>query len=304
MTGMIMKAQSGFFWVKLDDTGEIIRCTLRGRLKKERLHTDIASIGDRVRVMPTVAGEGAIEEVAPRTSKLARKSPKGGGWFEHVIVANLDLVLITFAVAHPEPHVKMIDRFLVVAEYNEVGAVIIANKSDLATTEAAQAIFGIYETIGYPVIYASAVSGQGLEAIRTVLKDRISAFSGPSGVGKSSLLNALDPALQLRIGEVSDAVGKGQHTTVTARLIALPDGGYVADTPGIRELGLYAIPAEEIEWCFREFRPYLGECEFADCIHDHEPGCAIRAAVEEGAIAAARYASYLKLWAEAAAQTT
>lgn len=299
MHGLITRAQSGFFWVKLDESDETLRCVLRGRLKKVRQYTDIATIGDRVRVMRTSPGEGAIEEVLERTTKLARKSPRGGGWFEQVIVANLDLVLITFAVAEPEPHVRMIDRFLVVAENSGINAAIIANKSDLRVPEAAQEIFGIYERIGYPVVYASAATGQGVSEIRALIADKISAFSGPSGVGKSSLLNTLLPELNLRTGDVSSAVNKGQHTTVTAELIPLVGGGYVADTPGIRELGLYQIPAEEVEWCFREFQPFLGDCSYANCTHDHEPECAIRAAVATGAISAARHESYLKLYAEA-----
>ncbi len=192
MNGTIMRAQSGFFWVQLDETDEILRCTLRGRLKKQRQYTDLAVIGDHVRVTKTVPGEGAVEEVFPRERKLSRKSPKGGGWFEQIIVANVDLVLVTFAVAHPEPHVRMIDRFLLVAEYNELEAVVIANKCDLVMDSAAEETFGIYAQIGYPVIYTSATTGQGIDAVRHRIQGKISAFSGPSGVGKSSLSRSQD----------------------------------------------------------------------------------------------------------------
>lgn len=298
MLGTILRAQSGFFWVQLDETGETLRCTLRGRLKKTRQHTDLATLGDRVRIMPTIAGEGAIEAVQERRTKLARKSPKGGGWFEQIIVANIDLVLVTFAVANPDPHVRMIDRFLVVAEENGIDVAIIANKCDLAD-QRAQHVFQVYEQIGYPVVYTSAATKQGIEAVRELIRGKISAFSGPSGVGKSSLLNVIQPGLSLRTGAVSDAVRKGQHTTVAAELIPLHEGGFVADTPGIRELGLYQIPPDEVEWCFREFQPFLGECSFANCTHDHEPGCAVLAAIREGKISPERHESYLKLYEEA-----
>lgn len=304
MQGTILRAQSGFFWVQLDETGETLRCTLRGRLKKQRQHTDLATLGDYVNVLATMPGEGVIEEVLPRQTKLARKSPRGGGWFEQVIVANIDLVLVTFAVAHPEPHVRMVDRFLVVAEENGLEVAIIANKSDRAAAEAGRSIFGIYESIGYPVVYTSAMTGQGIDEVRALIKGKISAFSGPSGVGKSSLLNAVQPGLRLRTGEVSEVVKKGQHTTVTAELIPLHEGGFVADTPGIRELGLYQIPPEEIEWCFREFKPFLGECAFANCTHDQEPDCAIRAAVRAGSISQDRFDSFRKLYEESLETTT
>jgi ribosome biogenesis GTPase len=272
---------------------------LRGRLKKVRQYTDLATLGDRVEVTATMPGEGAIESIEPRRTKLARKSPKGGGWFEQIIVANIDLVLVTFAVASPEPHVRMIDRFLVVAEENGIEAAIIANKCDLADDHARH-VFSVYEKVGYPVLYTSAADGEGIEDVRRLIQGKISAFSGPSGVGKSSLLNAIQPGLALRTGAVSGAVNKGQHTTVAAELIPLHEGGWVADTPGIRELGLYQIPPEEVEWCFREFRPYLDDCAFANCTHDHEPDCAIRAAVERHEISAERHESYLKLYEEAA----
>lgn len=300
MLGTVIRAQSGFFWVQLDDTSEVLRCSLRGRLKKVRQYTDLATLGDRVQVTAVSPGEGAVESVEPRRTKLARKSPKGGGWFEQIIVANIDLVLITFAVANPEPHVRMIDRFLVVAEENGIEVAIIANKCDLAD-DYAQRVFSVYQKIGYSVLFTSAATGQGIESVRDLIRGKISAFSGPSGVGKSSLLNKIQPGLTLRTGAISAALNKGQHTTVAAELIPLHEGGWVADTPGIRELGLHQIPADQVEWCFREFRPFLGECAFANCTHDHEPNCAIRAAVKRGDISIERVESYLKLYQEAGA---
>lgn len=293
MNGTIMRAQSGFFWVKLDETGETLRCTLRGRLKKTKQYSDLATLGDFVRITPTIPNEGVVEEIYPRRSKLARTAIKGAH-FEQVIVANLDIVLITFAVAHPEPHVRMIDRFLVIAEANNLDVAIIANKCDLAS-DSPQKVFGIYEQIGYPVFYTSVSTGQGIEQVQEAIHNKISAFTGPSGVGKSSLLNAIQPGLNLRTGDVSDAVNKGQHTTVAGELVPLHAGGFVADTPGIRELGLYQMEPDELEWCFREFRPFIDECGFSDCTHTHEPECAVLAAVEAGQISSARHQSYQKL---------
>lgn len=296
MQGLILRAQSGFFWVKTEDG--VLRCRLRGRLKKERQSADIAVIGDQVDVIDVGNGDGMIEAVHPRERIFSRKQPgPRGAWKEDVLVANLDQVLIVFACARPEPHVRMIDRFLVVAEYNEIDVVLVANKIDLVTPEVAQSIFGIYQQIGYPIHFVSAQQNIGVEGLKAQLDGKISVVSGPSGVGKSSLLNAIQPDLQLDTGKVSDLLNKGRHTTVVAQLIALEssDGGYVADTPGIRELGLWQIPQEDLAWCFREFRPYLGECDFNNCSHVHEPGCAILSAMEDGHIAPERHDSYTRM---------
>ena len=213
------------------------------------------------------------------------------------MVANLDQVLVVFACADPDPHVRMVDRFLVVAEQNEIEAVIVANKVDLVGAEAARRIFGPYEEIGYAVEYVSARAAIGIDALRDRLAGRISVVTGPSGAGKSTLLNAIQPGLHLATGEVSEALHKGRHTTVAAELLPVrsTDGGYVADTPGIRELGLWDIPPDELAWCFREFRPFLGGCAFNDCRHVGEPRCAIRGAVAGGGISEARYDSYRRM---------
>jgi ribosome biogenesis GTPase len=207
-------------------------------------------------------------------------------------------VAMVFAVDRPPPNPRLIDRFLVVAEYNEVPALLVANKVDLLPREAAETIFWPYERIGYDVVYASARAGVGVEELRERLAGRLSIVTGPSGVGKSTLLNALQPGLQLATGEVSAVEsGKGKHTTTHAELLPLegPRGGHVADTPGIRELGLFEIPATELAWCFPEFRDHLGSCAFNDCTHLHEPRCGLRAAVERGDVSEARYDSYRRL---------
>ena len=298
MRGTVLRAQSGFFWVKTNDAG-ILVCRLRGRLKKERQSSDIAVIGDVVEVTQVSPTVGAIKAVEPRQTRLARRAPGSRGvWREDVLVANVDQVLLVFACARPDLSPRMLDRYLVLTEFSELDAVIVANKVDLVGEERAHALFAVYEQIGYSVIYTSTKQGCGIDALRQRLEGRISVVTGKSGVGKSSLLNAIQPGLGLATGEVSELLNKGRHTTVVAELIPLdmPGGGYVADTPGIRELGLWRFPKEELDWCFREFRPFLGACYFAGCAHIHEPDCGVRAAVERSEISHERYNSYVRLY--------
>ncbi len=293
MHGKVLRAHNGFFWV--ETSNGILECKLRGRLKKERQSADIAVIGDEVEVEQTAPGEGAIKAVAERRSRFSRQhAGPAGQWKEDILIANLDQVCVVFACANPPLNPRLLDRFLVVAEYNDIAAVIVVNKIDLPGAEETQARLHLYEQIGYGVLYVSAQTGAGTDTLRERLAGRISVFTGPSGVGKSSLLNAIQPQLNLRTGAVSAALSKGRHTTVFAELIPLEgiERGYVADTPGIRELAAWRIPDDDLAWCFPEMRPFLDECEFSDCTHLHEPGCAVRQAVEAGHIAAARYDSY------------
>jgi len=296
-TGMVLRARSGFYTVHLDD-GSQLECRLRGRVKQERGDSDLVVIGDRVTVAPLGDGEGMIESIAPRRSRFSRRQPgPRGAWKEDLIVANLDQVLVVFACANPMPHLRMVDRFLVVAEHNEVEAVVVANKVDLVGLGPARAIFAAYETIGYPVHFISAREGIGLEELEDRLIGRVSVVTGPSGVGKSTLLNAIQPGLRIDTGPVSETVHKGRHTTTTAELhpLAASGGGYVADTPGLRELGLWKIPADDLAWCFPEMRDHLGQCGFNDCRHLAEPRCAVRAAVAAGQVSEARYDSFRRL---------
>ncbi|MBO9314766.1 MAG: ribosome small subunit-dependent GTPase A [Chloroflexus sp.] len=296
LVGSVLRAQSGFFWVQTEQG--ILECRLRGRLKKERQATDLVVIGDQVEVQPVGNGQGAIEAVLPRRSRLARRAAGSrGAYKEDVIVANVDQVLLVFACAQPDFTPRMLDRYLVICEHSELPVVIVATKIDLVERSVAEAMFAPYAHIGYPVVYTSIVTGVGIDELRSRLAGRISVVTGKSGVGKSSLLNAIQPGLNLRTGEVSERLSKGRHTTTVAELIPLnlPGGGYVADTPGIREIGLWNLPASDLAWCFREFRPFLGDCYFAGCTHLHEPRCAVRAAVERGEITPARYESYARL---------
>jgi ribosome biogenesis GTPase len=296
--GTVLRAQGGVYQIETPDG--VIEAVLRGRVKREERLGDRVVVGDRVEVERSGEGEeGAwtIERVHERGSVLARRAP-GKAPRAKVIVANVDQVVVVFAVARPEPHLRMLDRFLVLCESTGLDAVIVANKVDLTGPERAREIFGPYEQIGYPVLYTSAKQEVGVSELAERLCGRTSALTGPSGVGKSSLLNDVQPGLALRVASVSDAVQKGRHTTVTAQLVPLECGGYVADTPGLRELGLWGIPEEELDRCFPEFEPYLGECRYRNsCTHTHEPGCAVRAAVEGGEVSESRYDSYARMHA-------
>jgi len=301
LQGLVLKAQSGFFWVQTD--AGVLECRLRGRLKKDRLATDIAVIGDAVEVTQVTPTTGAIEAVEPRRTRLARRAAGSRGvWSEDVLVANVDQVLLVFACADPPLSPRMLDRYLVLTEAEELDTVIVANKLDLVSDEQARALFAVYEQVGYPVIYTSTKQGHGIAELRARLAGRISVVTGKSGVGKSSLLNAVQPGLGLATGEVSASLHKGRHTTTVAELhpVDAAAGGYVADTPGIRELGLWRLAKDTLDWCYREFRPFLDECYFAGCTHIHEPDCGVRAALAAGQIDAARYESYVKLYDEAA----
>jgi ribosome biogenesis GTPase len=297
LAGVILRARSGFYTVRTDD-GRDVECRLRGRVKKDRQATDLAVIGDHVEISLLPDGSGMIEDVEERRSRFSRRQPgPRGTWKEDMLVANVDQVLVVFACADPMPHLRMLDRFLVVAEHNEVRAVVVANKVDLVGLARARETFGLYERIGYAVHFVSAREGMGVEELAERLAGRTSVVTGPSGVGKSTLLNAVQPGLRIETGEVSEALHKGRHTTTSAELheLTAPGCGYVADTPGLRELGLWQIPPEELPWCFPEFVRHLGGCGFSDCSHLHEPRCAVRAAVESGEIPPQRYDSYRRL---------
>jgi ribosome biogenesis GTPase len=289
--GLIIKAQSGFFWV---ETGEgLIVCQLRGKLKQGKAKGDIAALGDQVEITVLDDGSGVIESVRERKQAIARLDPRPGGVYQQVLLANPDQAVFVFACANPTPRLRMLDRFLVVAEKQKIPVVIVANKTDLV--EDPKTIFGMYEDIGYRVIYTSTKNNTGLDELRAQLQNKLSAFAGPSGVGKSSLLNALQPGLGLAVNEISSAMNKGRHTTVTRQMFALDGGGYVADTPGWKSLGLWDTEPEEIDAYFPELRDLVAKCQFSDCTHQHEPGCAVLAALKAGKIHPERYESFVRL---------
>lgn len=289
--GLIVRSQSGFFTVQT--AGGALTCVLRGRLKQGPRTGDIAAVGDRVQVSRQPDGTGTIESVEPRLRSLVRLDPRPQGVYQQVLLANPDQAVFVFACAQPRPHLRMLDRFLVIAEKQGIPALIVANKVDLVGQ--ADRLFGFYPDIGYPVIYACAKTGQGVDELRERLTGKVSALAGPSGVGKSSLLNAVQPGLGLAVREVSEAVNKGRHTTNVRQLFALTGGGYVADTPGLRSLALWDTEPEELDGYFPEIAPLVAHCQFSDCTHQSEPGCAVREAVASGKIHPQRYESYLRL---------
>ena len=293
LDGLITRAQSGFFTVETE-AGEVV-CQLRGRLKQGRREGDLAAIGDRVTVMRLPDGSGVIEQIAPRVRALVRLDPRPSGVYQQVLLANPDQAVFVFACADPIPRLRMLDRFLVIAEKQRIPALIVANKVDLIGMDAARALFDHFPAIGYPVIYASARQGLGVDQLRERLTGRISALAGPSGVGKSSLLNAVQPGLGLAVSAISQSLRKGRHTTVVRELFTLAGGGYVADTPGLRALALWDTQPEELDGYFPEIAPLVPYCQFSDCSHSNEPGCAVRAAVEAGTVDPKRYESYLLL---------
>ena len=317
MKGVVLTGTGGVWRVRTDD-GETVEASLRGRLKKAdmdrradggRKRDTVAAaagtiklaVGDEVVLERNERDDAwAIADILPRRSQLARRSP-GGGVGERVLAANVDQGVVVIAAARPEPHPRMLDRFLVIAEANELAARVVINKVELVGGPgAARDRWLDYERAGYPVHYTSAKRGEGIDALHGALAGVVSVLTGPSGVGKSSLLNSMFPGLDLRVGEISESVNKGRHTTVGGYLHPLPgeQGGYVADTPGLREIGMWALQPDSLDRCFPELRPYLDHCRFGDCRHAVEPDCAVRAAVQAGEVSVRRYESFLKLRGE------
>lgn len=292
--GVVLKGTGGVWHVRAE-SGETHEASLRGRLKQEREEAKKLAVGDRVVLEIDQRGEHwAIAEILPRHSQLARRAP-GEGQGERIVAANVDQVVVVFAAAKPEPHRRMLDRFLVIAEANSLESRVVINKIELVDREQAERTFADYAAAGYPVHFTSVKQRIGLDELHDALAGKTSVLTGPSGVGKSSLMNSMYPGLDLRVGEISDSVNKGRHTTVGALLHPLPDAGYVVDSPGLREVGMWGLASEHLDECFREFREYIPSCRFGNCTHRVEPGCAVRAAVDKGGISAERYDSYLRL---------
>lgn len=293
MRGLIIRSQSGFYTVETEEGS--FNCHLRGRLKRGRREGDLVAVGDWVEISSQASGMGMIESVEPRQHLLSRMAPNPQGEYQQIIIANPDQTVYIFACARPEPHLGMLDRLLVVAEKQGVPVLIVANKIDLVDDTRAQLLFSRYEDLGYPVVYTSTKSGVGIPELTGRLSGKLSLFAGPSGVGKTSLLNSIQPGLGLEIRAVSQATEKGRHTTVVRQLFPLEGGGYVADTPGLKSLALWDIHPEELDGYFPELRGLVADCQFSDCTHVHEPGCAVQAALKRGEIHPERYASYVRM---------
>lgn len=293
LNGLVIRSQSGFFHVQTDKG--VFACRLRGLLKRGRRLGDLVAVGDRVSVTPLRHGTGVITGVEERQRTLSRQAPLPQGSYQQIIIANPDQAVFVFACAQPEPRYGMLDRFLVIAEKQAIPALIVANKADLVGEQAARDLFTQYPPLGYALLVTSARSGLGLEELRQRLSGKISVFAGPSGVGKSSLLNAMLPGLELAARSVSRATRKGRHTTVVREMYPLAEGGYVADTPGLKALALWDIQPEELDAYFPDLRQYVAACQFSDCTHIHEPGCAALQALEAGEIHPLRYQSYRRM---------
>ncbi len=301
--GRVIRARTGFYDVQYGDL--TLRCTLRGTLKRKRrsetgrrLYADPVAVGDWVIFTQLDEEEGVVEDILPRETKFSRQYAGKQGDIEQVIVANAHQIVAVASTLMPPLNFRTLDRFLILAEAGDMEAVICLNKMDLVDTSQREEFadaFANYEQLGYTVLYTSINSSDSLEALQHALKDKFSVIVGASGVGKSSLLNALQPNLGLRVGEVGIKTQKGRHTTTLVELFPLDFGGEVADTPGIREVGLWGVDTENLEYYFPEMDPYLGNCKYNDCAHVAEPDCAVQDAVEAGEIHAERYRSYVVL---------
>lgn len=296
--GQILEASGTWFRVRLLSSGEEIQARLRGRFRlDERSSTQPATIGDRVELTRNEDGTGMIEEILPRDNYLPRKATHGRQG-EQLLIANVDRAWVVVSIRSPGLKEGFIDRFLVLCEVYDVPAGILINKMDLAKDRDQQRVASLvttYETLGYPVLTTDAVQPGAGERLRRVLPEGISILIGPSGVGKSTLLNTLDATYERKTAAVSESSDKGKHTTTTAILLPLGSNRWVADTPGIRELGLVGVEPDELSLYFPEMVDLRGECKYYNCTHSHEPGCAVMQAFEEGVIDPERYHSYLQM---------
>lgn len=294
----MIRAESDRYRV-LTEEGEV-PCRLRGRIKKEeqgRLRNVV--VGDRVHILLTgpdddPARDGVIEEVLPRDNFLSRASA-GRGRREQTLIANIDRVIAVMSARQPDFNAGFLDRLLVASSQRRIDSLLCLNKCDLLGRDEIEKLVEPYRLAGYPVLLGSALSGEGLDSLAAEMKDRVSIFLGPSGSGKSSLLHRIQPGLEIATGEVSESTGKGRHTTSYTQIHALDSGGFLADSPGMREFSLWKIPARELSGYFPEFRDYSYGCHFPDCSHSHEPRCSLREAVENGKVNNTRYKSYLTI---------
>ncbi len=301
--GVVIQAQAGIYFVKIPD-GRIIECILRKKLKREFmtddnkfLYTDPVAVGDEVEITIAEGEKGAIDEILPRKTKISRMAA-GPVPVEHVIVANADQMLIMMSAKLPPFKPRLLDRLLIVAEAGELEPIIIVNKMDLLKDKDRSDLYEqtkIYQDVGYSVLYISALNNEGTDKVVEIMKNKTSAIIGHSGTGKTTLIKAIQPNLDLKTNEVSLKTQRGKHTTTNVRLYELDFGGSIIDTPGIREVGLWDVWKTELDLYFREFQPYIGKCRFSNCSHLTEPGCLIIDAFEKGIIHRSRYDSYVKL---------
>ena len=285
MQGKIIKGIAGFYYVNVVESG-VYECKAKGVFRKEKIKP---LVGDNVRIeiLDEENKTGNIVEIFPRKNELIRPA-----------VANIDQALVVFAVTKPTPHFNLLDRFLVMMERKEIPVVLCFNKKDIATSPEIAELEAIYEKCGYPIVFTSALEQENIEEIRRLLLKKTTAIAGPSGVGKSSLINLLQNQVQMETGTISRKIERGKHTTRHSELIAVDADSYIMDTPGFSSLYVNDFEKEELKYYFREFASYEGQCRFQGCDHVHEPGCAVKEALEEGKIHPIRYKNYLEIYTE------
>lgn len=295
--GVVIRSTGSWYDVRVDD--RIIPSKVRGKFRLEETDaTNPVAVGDRVTLRVGADDTGFIVDIHERKNQLIRRAAGRRIGREHVIVVNIDCVWIIQSIRMPKPNPGFIDRVLITAEAHDIPAGLVVNKSDLARKkdqEDLDELIDLYGGLGYPVLVTSAETGDGVDALRDALREKTSVLTGPSGVGKSSLLNVIEPDLDIKTADVSEKTRKGRHTTTYASLFPLSNGGYIADTPGIREFGVMNIEPWELSHYFVEFQRHIEKCRFPTCTHDHEPGCGVKEAVENGEISEQRYRSYLNI---------
>ena len=285
MQGKIIKGIAGFYYVHVVESG-VYECKAKGVFRKEKIKP---LVGDNVEieVLNEETKTGNIIQIAPRKNELIRPA-----------VANIDQALVVFAVTKPTPHFNLLDRFLVMMERKEIPVILCFNKKDIAEDPEIAELEAIYEKCGYPIVFTSAKEQENIAVLRQMLQGKTTAIAGPSGVGKSSLINLLQDQVQMETGTISKKIERGKHTTRHSELIAVDPESYIMDTPGFSSLYVNDFPKEELKYYFREFEPYEGTCRFQGCDHVHEPGCAVKGALEEGKIHPVRYKNYLEMYTE------
>ena len=285
MQGKIIKGIAGFYYVNVVESG-VYECKAKGVFRKEKIKPLVGD-NDRIEILDEENKTGNIVEIFPRKNELIRPA-----------VANIDQALVVFAVTKPTPHFNLLDRFLVMMERKEIPVVLCFNKKDIATSPEIAELEAIYEKCGYPIVFTSALEQENIEEIRRLLLKKTTAIAGPTGVGKSSLINLLQNQVQMETGTISRKIERGKHTTRHSELIAVDADSYIMDTPGFSSLYVNDFEKEELKYYFREFASYEGQCRFQGCDHVHEPGCAVKEALEEGKIHPVRYKNYLEMYTE------
>ena len=285
MQGKIIKGIAGFYYVHVVESG-LYECKAKGVFRKEKIKP---LVGDFVEIdiLDEAEKKGNIVEILERKNELIRPA-----------VANIDQALVVFAVTKPKPHFNLLDRFLIMMESKEIPVILCFNKKDIATEPEIQELKEIYGTCGYQMVFTSALEEENVDEVKALLHGRTTAIAGPSGVGKSSLINIFQPDANMETGSISEKIERGKHTTRHSELIWIEDNTYIMDTPGFSSLYTNAFEKEELKYYFREFTAFEGQCKFIGCDHIHEPGCAIKQALEDGKIHPVRYKNYLEMYQE------